>query len=85
MAESLQVATRLGAGGRVVIPARIRRALGLLPGAELVLSLREGELRIRSRQAARRWAQEQVCKLIPPGVSLVEELIRERRREAELD
>jgi len=85
MAESLQVATRLGAGGRVVIPARFRHALGLRPGAELVLSLADGELRIRSRQAARRWAQEQVCKLIPPGVSLVEELIRERRREAELE
>jgi antitoxin PrlF len=39
-------------GGRVVIPAGFRRQLGLQPGAEVVMEIADGELRIRSvRQA----------------------------------
>jgi bifunctional DNA-binding transcriptional regulator/antitoxin component of YhaV-PrlF toxin-antitoxin module len=85
MAEALQIATRLGSGGRLVIPARLRRSLGLHTRAELVLSLRNGAISVWSREAARRWAQDQVCKLVPPEVSPVNALIRNRQCEAELE
>jgi AbrB family looped-hinge helix DNA binding protein len=85
MAEGLQAATRLGSGGRLVIPARLRKALGLRTGAELVLSVRGSEIRVCSREEALRRVQERVCRLIPARVSLVDELIRDRQREAELE
>jgi AbrB family looped-hinge helix DNA binding protein len=85
MAETLRAATRLGAGGRLVIPARLRKALGLRPGSELLLAASEGELRVWSREAARQRARDLICSLIPPEVSLVDELIADRRREAELE
>lgn len=51
-------------------------------GIEVVLTLGEGEIRVvTTRQAVRR-AQELVRRYVPVGVSLSEELIRERREEA---
>jgi AbrB family looped-hinge helix DNA binding protein len=85
MAETLRAAMRLGAGGRLVIPARLRKALGLRPGSELLLAASDGELRVWSREQALRRAQEHVRRLVPPEVSLVDELIAGRRREAELE
>jgi AbrB family looped-hinge helix DNA binding protein len=73
---------RLAPGGRLVIPARFRKSLGIKPGDELVMVLEEGELRILSRQEARKRAQDLVCRLVPKHVSLVDELIAERREEA---
>ncbi len=85
MPEMLRAATKLGTGGRLVIPARFRKALGLRPGSQVLLALSDGELRIWTREAARRRAQNLICSLIPPEVSLVDELIADRRREAELE
>jgi AbrB family looped-hinge helix DNA binding protein len=69
-------------GGRVVIPAALRKALGVGVGDSLVMELADGELRVRSLDAAIREAQEIVAKRVPKGVSLADELIRERREEA---
>ena len=74
--------TRLSAGGRVVLPARFRRALGVKPGDELLMKLTDGHLRIQSREQARKRAQDFVARLVPKGVSLSAELIADRRREA---
>jgi AbrB family looped-hinge helix DNA binding protein len=73
---------RMGENGRVVIPAPIREAMGLKPGAALHLSLDEEGLRIQTvrQQIAR--AQAVVRKLFGPGRSLSAELIAERRLEA---
>jgi AbrB family looped-hinge helix DNA binding protein len=70
------------AGGKIVLPAELRRELGLKEG-DTVLVDRDGEtLRIRSRAAAIREAQAIVRRYVPEGVSLVDELIAERRAEA---
>ena len=74
--------TRLSAGGRVVIPAGYRRALGLQPGDEVVVSLNDGEVRLTTKQLARQRAQDYVCSLVASGVSLADELIRDREEEA---
>lgn len=74
--------TQLGAGGRIVLPARFRKSLGIKPGDELVLWLDDGQIRVYSRRQARRRAQDLVSRLVPRGTSLTEELIAERRREA---
>jgi AbrB family looped-hinge helix DNA binding protein len=75
----MRYATRIGGGGRVVIPVEFRRELRLRPGDEVVLSLEDGEVRLRTRAQGRRRAQDYVCRLVPAKVSLAKELIRERR------
>lgn len=57
-------------------------ALGLREGDEVVLYLDQGEVRIVTPERAIEMAQEIVHQYIPPGRSLVEDLIAERRREA---
>jgi AbrB family looped-hinge helix DNA binding protein len=73
---------RIAAGGRIVIPARLRQELGLRTGDRVILDVDDGELRLRSLDAAIRQAQELVAAYVPEGVSLADELIRERREEA---
>lgn len=82
MAHEHVVTTTVGDGGRIVIPATFRQALGLRKGSKVIVSLKDGEVRIRSREQALKRIQDFVCSLVPPGVSLVDELIKERREEA---
>jgi AbrB family looped-hinge helix DNA binding protein len=65
-------------GGRVVIPAALRRQLGLEPGTEVVLDIADGALRVRSVRHALESARSVVREHVPSGVSLADELIRER-------
>jgi AbrB family looped-hinge helix DNA binding protein len=72
----------LGAGGRLVIPAPMRVALGMKEGDKVLVRLEGNELRIYTYQEAMRRAQEIVRSFVPAGVSLVDELIADRRAEA---
>ena len=76
------IKTKLGKGGRVVIPADYRKMLGIEPGDEVIVSFKDGEVRITTVMGAIKRAQAIVRRYVPEGVSLVDELIRERRREA---
>ncbi len=69
-------------GGRIVIPADYRRALGLKVGDEVILRMADGEVHILTRRQAIKKAQALVRKHVPERKSLVQELIRERRGEA---
>ena len=72
----------LGKGGRLVIPAPLRRALEIEPGDALVLTLADRELRITTRRHAIARAQETVRTYTHDAGGLVEELIEERGAEA---
>ena len=74
--------TKVAEGGRIVIPAAYRKALGIKTGDEVLLKLDGDSLRIYSRAQAVRLAQKIVRKYVPEGVSLVDELLQERRQEA---
>ena len=74
---------RVTEGGRIVIPAEVRERLHLLVGTELVMTVEGDHATITSAKAARRRAQEMVRKYVKPGVSLSEELMAERKKEAE--
>lgn len=73
---------RINENGRVVIPALFRKALGINPGDEIILRLDEDELRITTMKLRIERAQRYVRKHVKPGVSLVDELIAERREAA---
>jgi AbrB family looped-hinge helix DNA binding protein len=75
----------LGENGRLVIPARFRRALGIEAGDQLVVTLDAGQLRITTREHAVSRAQELVRQRVGGDTSLVDELIEERRAEARAD
>jgi len=73
---------RINENGRVVIPAPFRKRLGINIGDELVLRIENDELRITTLKRNLERAQRLVRKHVKPGVSLVGELIRERREAA---
>ncbi len=75
--------TKLAPGGRIVVPADLRRALGLKQGDEVLMRLEDSQVWLYTRAQAIREAQELVRKIVPEGVSLVDELLQERRREVE--
>jgi AbrB family looped-hinge helix DNA binding protein len=74
---------RLGPDGRVVIPAAFRDALGLKEGDVLFARIEDGEIHLLTTAAAIRRTQALVREFVPEGVSLVDELIEDRRREVE--
>ncbi len=75
--------TKLTNGNRVVIPAAIRKSLGLRIGDAVTLVLQNnGEVRLLTQAEAVRQAQALVRQHVPANRSLVEELLAERREEA---
>jgi len=74
--------TRVSENGRVVIPASFRKALGIEIGDEVVLELKQDELRITTQQQRIQRARERARKYLPKGVSLSKELLAERREAA---
>lgn len=73
---------KIGENGRLVIPAKIRHALGLQAGDTVVMRVEDNEVRLSSLRQAVKRAQDLVRLHIPNDVSLVDELLVERRREA---
>ena len=69
-------------GGRVVLPAPLRKALGLSIGDEVMITLEDDSLRITTLARAVTRAQALVRRYVKPGRSLSGELLRERRRES---
>ena len=72
----------VGPDGRILVPVELRRTLGLQPGTRLVARIKDERLILERRDVILRRLQERFA-VIPPGVSLVEELLAERRHEAE--
>jgi len=79
---TVETRLRINENGRVVIPATFRKALGINPGDEVILRLDDDELRITTMKRRIERAQRNVRKYVKPGVSLVDELIAERREAA---
>jgi bifunctional DNA-binding transcriptional regulator/antitoxin component of YhaV-PrlF toxin-antitoxin module len=72
--------------GSLTLPKEILSAAGFSPGDVVVIRvLGEGEIELLSSVAALRRAQELVRQSIPDDVDLVEELLKERRREVEME
>lgn len=70
-------------GGKLVIPASMRRELGISTGDTVLVDVHDGELRVRTVSQAIERARAILRKYVPEDVELSDELIAERRREAE--
>lgn len=73
---------RIVSGGRLQIPADVRKELGLADGDGVRIEVVDGELRIRSYHGVIKAIQDEMRKYVPEDVSLSEELIADRRAEA---
>ena len=76
---------KMSEGGRVVIPAEIRQAMDIKEGDTVLWELRDGKAQLTTRVAQLREAQTMVRRFVPAAVSLVDELIAERRAESARD
>jgi AbrB family looped-hinge helix DNA binding protein len=73
----------VGDRGRLVLPADVRSELGIEPGARMLLSTeRDGSLRLRPYRSVADQNRGLLAEVAPPGESMVDELLAERRREA---
>ncbi|MBM3558281.1 MAG: AbrB/MazE/SpoVT family DNA-binding domain-containing protein, partial [Alphaproteobacteria bacterium] len=75
------IRAKLGAQGRVVIPASVRAAVGLKPGDEILISVEDEGVRIATVLANLRRVQKMLRPYKPKQGLASDELIAERRRE----
>jgi len=76
----------IGDRGRLVLPADVRAELGLEQGSRLLLDTHaDGSLRLRPYQSVAEGGRGMLSDLAPSDASMVDELLDERRREAELE
>ena len=83
MRRELRTTLRVADGGRIVIPAEVRQRLGLEVGADLVMTVQDDHATLMNVKAARRRARQRVRRYVAPGASLSEELLAQRKMEAE--
>jgi AbrB family looped-hinge helix DNA binding protein len=83
--DCFKMLTKIHEGGRLVIPASYRKALGLKPGDEVLLILEDNEIRLVSPRQAVAQAQDLVRRYVSRERILSDELIHERREEARYD
>ncbi len=77
------IRTKVTQGGRIVIPAEMRKQLGIEIGEEVNLTLEDDSVKISTQKIALRRIQEAVKLFGPRDGSIVDELIADRRKEAE--
>jgi AbrB family looped-hinge helix DNA binding protein len=75
------VRATVGEGGRLVIPAEMRRGMGVKPGDTLILKVSDGELTAVSQMVSVRKIQERLAPYKRPGENAVDEFLADRRDE----
>lgn len=68
-----------------MIPAKIREALNINIGENVMLSVKDNELRLTTSKEALRKLQELVRQHVSPERSIVDEFLKEKREEAQRD
>lgn len=71
------------ADGSLYLPPEVMQALDLKPGRGVIAEFDGQDLTLNDGSAALKALQAYVQSVVPPGVSLADELIADRRREAE--
>ena len=78
----MEFRTRISKNGRLILPAKFRKALEIKPGDEIVLRLENGSIRLIPLQQAVSQAQKIVKQYLDQETSLSDVLIQARRAEA---
>jgi AbrB family looped-hinge helix DNA binding protein len=72
---------KVDGSGRIVLPAEVRSAFGLHKGSKVTVVQDGTGVHIQTPEQALRAIQQYFQKLVPPGVSLANEIIEEHREE----
>lgn len=75
------VRVKMGTNGRLVVPAGLRKEIGLTDGKSVLLEAIKGELRVRPLEDVVLHAQGRLRKFLGDKESLSEDLIADRRAE----
>jgi antitoxin component of MazEF toxin-antitoxin module len=70
---------RVDENGGLLIPSLLLKALRIEAGDEVILQIENGELRITTQWQRIRRAQRRARQYVKPGISLVDELLAERK------
>lgn len=73
----------MGSNGRLVIPSGVRSEIGMPEGGAMVVSVQDGKVVLEPYRDVLARVQAQVRAYVPEGISLVDEVIQDRRDEAE--
>ena len=73
---------KMSGDGRFAIPVKMRRQLGFEKGTSLRVVMQDDALVVQSIPKAMARAKALIAQYVPDGVSLVDELIADRRAEA---
>ena len=79
------IVVNVAENGRMVLPAEVRRAIGLDGAGQLRIEVTEGVAQITTRRQALLRARGRIGAIVPATRSLSRELIADRRREIEHD
>ena len=77
----METRVQIHKGGRLVLPVKLRKALNIQPGDQVVVRLEKDSIRLIPVHQAVALAQTAVKQYVPTGVSLVDQLIKARRDE----
>ena len=81
MTDHRSIEVTVGPQGRLVVPAALRRRLGIETGDVLIASAQQDRLVLEPRDAILSRVRQRLA-VVPADVSMVDELIAERREEA---
>jgi bifunctional DNA-binding transcriptional regulator/antitoxin component of YhaV-PrlF toxin-antitoxin module len=76
---------RVAADGSAIVPAQAVEMLGVKAGDLLFVRVESDEIHLLTRAAVTRRVQALAREFVPEGVSLVDELLEDRRREVEAE
>jgi AbrB family looped-hinge helix DNA binding protein len=79
----MEIRTQINKSGRIILPARLRKALNIQPGDEILMRLEGDSIRLIPLHQAVRLAQAAVRRYAPAGTSLVDDLIQTRHEAAQ--
>jgi AbrB family looped-hinge helix DNA binding protein len=84
MADPQSIEVTIGPQGRLVVPAALRRRLGIEAGDVLIASAQQDRLVLERRDAILSRVRQRLA-VVPAEVSMVDELIAERREEVKAE
>jgi len=73
---------RIDTAGRILIPADVREQLNIGPGDEVLVEVHDGEMTVSTFRTVLRELQQEIGQRAKPGGSVVDELLAERKAEA---
>jgi len=74
---------KIDPAGRILIPADVRQQLNIGPGDEVFLEVHDGQMTVSTFQAVLREIQHEIGQRAKPGGSVVDDLLAERKAEAD--